>query len=72
VVFGVLRWGEWGWAQPKAGAPVVLGVSPVVWLILGGLVVLWLLVRWEVHVEERGGARWCGPGSCGTASSRAF
>lgn len=37
IVYGVLRSGEWGWVQPKPGAPTVLGLSPAVWLLIGGL-----------------------------------
>ena len=55
TVFGVLRSGTWGFVRPKPGAPAVLGVSPVVWLILGGLLVLGGLLLWEGHLEERGG-----------------
>ncbi len=49
IVFGVLRAGEWGWLQPKAGAPSWFGLSPTVWLVLGGMFVVWLFSRWEVH-----------------------
>ncbi len=55
TVFGVLRSGTWGFVKPKPGAPAILGVSPVVWLILGGLLVLGGLLLWEGHLEERGG-----------------
>ncbi len=54
VVLGFLRSSAWGWVAAKPGGPSVLGLSPVVWLILGGLLVLWLLLRWEARVEERG------------------
>src|SRR3984957_13015773 len=47
VVFGILRAGTWGFVQPKPDAPVWLGASPVVWLILGGGGVLVLFVLWE-------------------------
>lgn len=47
VVYGVLRSGTWGVVDPKPGAPVWLGTSPVVWLMLGGGVVLWLFMAWE-------------------------
>src|SRR5690349_17307623 len=33
IVYGVLRSGTWGFVHPKVGAPVWLGVSPVVWLV---------------------------------------
>ncbi|HXV57630.1 MAG TPA: MFS transporter, partial [Gaiellaceae bacterium] len=54
-VFGVLRSGVWGWVAPKPDAPSWLGLSPVVWLVVGGLFVLWLLFRWLARVEARGG-----------------
>ncbi|WP_067071171.1 MFS transporter [Carbonactinospora thermoautotrophica] len=54
AVFGVLRSAEWGWVIPKSGGPAVLGVSPTVWFILGGLLVLWLFFEWENHVEAKG------------------
>ncbi len=55
VVFGVLRSGDWNWVVPGPNDPSVLGVSPVIWLISGGLLVLWLLFRWEERVVARGG-----------------
>jgi MFS family permease len=55
LVFGVLRTGEWGWIQPKQGGPSWAGLSPSVWLVLAGLLVLWLFFRWGARVEARGG-----------------
>ena len=56
AVFGILRSSQWGWIAPKAAAPVtVLGLSPVFWLILGGLVLLGLFARREARVIETGG-----------------
>jgi MFS family permease len=49
IVYGIIRAGTWGFVQPKPDAPVWLGTSPVVWLILGGAGVLWLFVLWENH-----------------------
>jgi MFS family permease len=54
VVYGILRSGTWGFVQPKPDAPTWLGLSPVVWLILGGGVVLALFLSWEHHRVERG------------------
>jgi MFS family permease len=54
LVFGVLRSSEWGWIQPKAGVPVWLKLSPVVWLLLGALLVIWLFFRWEARRERTG------------------
>ncbi|WP_051796580.1 MFS transporter [Streptomyces sp. NRRL S-87] len=53
-VFGVLRAGEWGWFRVKPGAPVWLGVSPVVWLMLTGLLLVWVFLRWEARLDRRG------------------
>ncbi len=53
-VFGVLRSGEWGWIQPKAGGPSWAGLSPTVWLILAGLFVIWLFFRWEARLDAKG------------------
>jgi MFS family permease len=54
AVFGVLRSSEWGWAIPKPDGPKLLGVSPVVWLILGGVLVVWVFLGWERQLEARG------------------
>jgi EmrB/QacA subfamily drug resistance transporter len=54
LVFGVLRSSEWGWFQPKPGGPSWAGLSPTIWLIIGGLFVLWLFSRWEVYRVDRG------------------
>jgi MFS family permease len=49
VVFGVLRCGVWGLVQPKPGAPEWLGLSPAIWLMLGGGLVIWGFLAWESH-----------------------
>jgi EmrB/QacA subfamily drug resistance transporter len=54
LVFGVLRSGVWGWIRPKADAPDWLGLSPVIWLVIGGLFVIWLFFRWQARLESRG------------------
>ncbi len=54
VVFGILRAGTWGLVRPKPEAPVWLGLSPVVWLvILGGLTLLAFL-EWEGRRHDAG------------------
>ncbi|MEU4950661.1 MFS transporter [Streptomyces lavendulae] len=53
-VYGVLRSDEWGWFRPKPDAPAWLGVSPVVWLTLAGLFLVWLFLRWEARLVHRG------------------
>jgi MFS family permease len=47
IVFGILRAGAWGFVKPKPEAPHWLGLSPSIWLVLGGGIVLWLFLRWE-------------------------
>ena len=54
VVFGVLRSSEWGWILPAQGGPSVLGMSPVLWLILGGFVSLRLFMDHVRHLEAAG------------------
>jgi MFS family permease len=55
IVYGIIRSGTWGVVQPKEGAPQWLGASPVIWLLLGGAVVLALFVLWENRQVRRGG-----------------
>jgi MFS family permease len=54
AVFGVLRSSTWGWVSPKPDAPELFGLSGVLWLIFGGLVLLWLFFLWESRLEDRG------------------
>jgi MFS family permease len=54
VVFGILRTGEWGFLRPKASAPVWFGLSPSVWLVIAGGVVLWGFLAWENRRLARG------------------
>ncbi|GAA1496066.1 MFS transporter [Paeniglutamicibacter kerguelensis] len=55
VVYGVLRSAEWGWVQAKPGAPTVMGLSPVVWLLIVGLLVLYGFMRRMSHLAATGG-----------------
>jgi len=54
IVFGILRAGSWGFVQPKPGAPTWLGLSPAIWLVLGGGVVIALFLVWENHRLNHG------------------
>src|SRR3989440_860522 len=54
IVYGVLRSGTWGFVRPKEDAPDWLGLSPVIWMILGGGVVVWLFLAWENRQLARG------------------
>ena len=40
IVIGVLQSGEWGWFLPSEDGPSILGMSPVFWMFVGGLVAL--------------------------------
>ncbi|MBG6226103.1 Na+/melibiose symporter-like transporter [Arthrobacter sp. CAN_A2] len=62
VVYAVLRSGEWGWVQPKPGAPTVLGLSPVVWLLIAGMLVLYMFLRRTSHLAAVGGEPLVDPG----------
>ena len=53
-VYGVLRSDEWGWFKPKPGEPAWFGISPVVWLLLAGIFVMWLFFHWEDRLMQRG------------------
>jgi MFS family permease/uncharacterized membrane protein len=54
IVFGILKAGSWGFVHPKPGAPTWLGLSPAIWLVIGGGVVLWLFFVWENRQLKRG------------------
>jgi MFS family permease len=54
VVLGILRGGSWGFVNPKPDAPSWLGLSAVVWLVLAGLLVLWVFLGWERRQTTRG------------------
>jgi MFS family permease len=54
-VFGILRSGEWGWLHPRPDGPSWAGLSPTIWLLMGGLLVIWVFFRWEDRVEAHGG-----------------
>lgn len=54
AVYGVLKSGEWGWVTAKPGAPELWGISPTVWLVIAGLVVLRLFFWWEMRMADRG------------------
>lgn len=62
TVFGVLQSSQWGWIEPTSRVPQVggvpftpLGYSPVLWLVLGGVVILAMFARWEQRVARTGG-----------------
>ncbi|WP_067535058.1 MFS transporter [Nocardia crassostreae] len=56
IVFGVLRSSEWGWVQAKPGGPAWFGLSPVIWLLLTGLLTLYGFLRWETRLTIAGRA----------------
>src|SRR6201995_1039824 len=54
IVFGILRAGAWGVVQPKPEAPTWLGLSPAIWLVIGGGVVVCIFFAWESRLLQRG------------------
>lgn len=54
IVFGILRSGTWGIVTPKPGAPQWLGLSPSIWLILAGGLIVWGFLQWESRRLDRG------------------
>ena len=68
TVFGVLKSGEWGWVRTKPGGPSFFGTSPVLWLVLGGLLLLFCLMLWESHRVDRGREPLVGRPCCATGS----
>ena len=71
VVFGVLRAGAWGFINPKPGAPVWIGLSPVIWLILAGGAVLFGFISWQRRRQDRGAAVLIDPAMLGNTRLRA-
>jgi len=53
-VFGILKTGTWGWINAKEGGPSWGGLSPCIFLIIGGLFVVWLFFAWEHRREDQG------------------
>ena len=56
IVIGILKSGAWGFVQPKPGSPEWLRLSPVIWLVLAGCVVVGLFAMWENRRIARGQA----------------
>jgi EmrB/QacA subfamily drug resistance transporter len=54
IVLGVLKTSQWGWFRPKPGGPELLGMSPSLWMMLGGGLVLYGFFMWEYRLEDRG------------------
>jgi MFS family permease len=54
IVYAILRSGTWGFVTPKPGAPTWIGLSPTIWLLLAGGLVLRLFMSWERRRIARG------------------
>ena len=61
-VFGLLRAGTWGFLKPKGDSPAFAGLSLSFWLMIGGVAVLWGFMRWQQHLQTKGGAPLVDPG----------
>jgi MFS family permease len=62
IVFGVLRSSTWGLVRPKPNAPVIFGLSPLIYLELVGVVLLWLFARHVRRLAAKGGEPLVTPG----------
>lgn len=54
LVYGVLQSSEWGWVQSKPGGPAFLGLSPTLWMMIGGGVIVWVFLLWEHRLVAHG------------------
>jgi EmrB/QacA subfamily drug resistance transporter len=54
LVFGVLRSSEWGWIRPTPDGVQLMGVSATLWLILAGLLVVYVFLLWETRLSKAG------------------
>ena len=54
IVFGFLQANTWGWLVPKDSPVEPLGFSLTPFMVVAGLVVLWLFRWWEQRRAERG------------------
>lgn len=54
IVYGVLRSGEWGWIRTTPGGAEIAGLSPVIWLLLAGALLLYVFLRRQTHLAESG------------------
>ena len=62
IVLGILKAGTWGFVQPKPDAPEWFGLSPVIWLVFAGALVLVMFVWWEGRRVKRGEGALIDPG----------
>lgn len=70
VVLGILKAGTWGFVNPKPNAPSWAGLSPVVWLVLAGGVVVWAFFAWEQRRIAQGRSALLDPSILRVASLR--
>ena len=55
MVLGVLKTSEWGWVEAKSDdSPALFGLSLSLWLIMGGIMVIWAFFRWQARLQEGG------------------
>jgi EmrB/QacA subfamily drug resistance transporter len=71
-VFGVLQSSSWGWVAPRIpsgedATPQLAGISGVTWLVLGGLLLIWLFLYWQRRLASKGGSPLIDPSLWGNA-----
>jgi predicted MFS family arabinose efflux permease len=54
AVLGVLRSGDWGLIRAKPGGPAIAGLSPSIWMLIGGGLLVATFLAWEKHQVDAG------------------
>ena len=62
TIYATIQSSQWGWVKPTTQVPRIwgyalspLGFSPVIWLLVIGIALLAVFVRWEQRVVRAGG-----------------
>lgn len=54
LIFGLLQISTWGFIDPIHAPVTIFGLSPSPFLMLAGVVLFWVFLRWEAFYEARG------------------
>jgi len=53
-IFGLLQISSWGFIEPVHAPFTIFGMSPCAYLLVLGVLVFWVFLRWEAFHESRG------------------